>query len=140
MNRTGPIVIIEDDQDDQYLFEEAFKHLEYSNELLFFSDPQDALEYLNRKEVSPFLIMSDINMPKLNGFELRKKIHTDEELQNKCIPYLFFTTASDQKSVINAYSLAVQGFFVKQNSVAELEKTISVIMDYWHRCVAPKDV
>ncbi len=140
MNRTGPIVIIEDDQDDQYLFEEAFKHLNYANELLFFSDPQEALDYLNRKDVSPFLIMSDINMPKLNGFELRKKVHTDEELQNKCIPYLFFTTASDQKSVINAYSLAVQGFFVKQNSVSELEKTIRVIMEYWYRCVAPKDV
>ena len=140
MNRIGPIVIIEDDQDDQYLFEEAFKHLNYNNELLFFSDPQEALDYLNRKDVSPFLIMSDINMPKLNGFELRKKVHTDEELQNKCIPYLFFTTAADQKSVINAYSLAVQGFFVKQNSVAELEKTIRVIMEYWHRCVAPKDV
>lgn len=140
MNRNGPVIIIEDDHDDQFLFEQVFKKLNYTNELLFFSDPPKALDYLTRKDVSPFLIMSDINMPKLNGFELRQKIHTDEQLQNKCIPYLFFTTASDQKSVIEAYSMSVQGFFVKQNSIEELEKTVSVIMEYWIRCVAPNDV
>ncbi|MBA2612185.1 MAG: response regulator [Bacteroidetes bacterium] len=140
MNRNGPVIIIEDDEDDQYLFEEAFKSLKYSNELLFFSEPLKALEYLTRKDITPFLIMSDINMPKLNGFELREKVRTNEALQNKCIPYLFFTTASDQKSVIDAYSMSVQGFFVKQNSSAELENTVRVIMDYWKRCIAPNDV
>jgi DNA-binding NarL/FixJ family response regulator len=53
-------------------------------------------------------------MPKLNGFALREKLKTDSNLNNKCIPYLFFTTASSQKAVIDAYSQSVQGFFVKQ--------------------------
>jgi len=140
MNLNGPVIIIEDDEDDQYLFEQAFNKLNYPNKLLFFDDPQKALDYLNRKEVIPFLIMSDINMPKLNGFELRDKVRTNELLQNKCIPYLFFTTASDQKSVVNAYSMSVQGFFVKENSVAHLEQTISIIMQYWKKCIAPNDV
>jgi DNA-binding NarL/FixJ family response regulator len=78
-------------------------------------------------------------MPKLNGFELREKLKTDAELQIKCIPYLFFSTALNQKSVIDAYSMSVQGFFVKQSSMSELEKTISVIMEYWKRCAAPND-
>lgn len=47
-------------------------------------------------------------MPKLNGFELREKVHTDELLQSTCIPYLFFFTTSNQKSVVNAYSMSVQ--------------------------------
>ncbi len=76
-------------------------------------------------------------MPKLDGFELRNKIRTDAALQIKCIPYLFFSTASSQKAVIDAYSLSVQGFFIKQNTIDELEKTITVIMDYWKRCIAP---
>ena len=79
-------------------------------------------------------------MPKLDGFTLRSKIHTDAQLQLKCIPYLFFSTASSQKSVIDAYSMSVQGFFIKQNSYSELEKTIGIIMEYWKRCVAPNDV
>jgi DNA-binding NarL/FixJ family response regulator len=61
----------------------------------------------------------------------------DAQLQIKCIPYLFFSTASSQKAVVDAYSLSVQGFFIKQNSMAELEKTIWVIMEYWKRCVSP---
>jgi CheY-like chemotaxis protein len=139
MNRSGPVIIIEDDADDQELLLEVFKKLNYSNEVIFFLDSQKALDYLNRTDITPFLILSDINMPKLNGFELRNKIYTDAQLQLKCIPYLFFSTASTQKAVVDAYSLSVQGFFIKQNTMSELEKTISIIMEYWKRCVAPND-
>jgi CheY-like chemotaxis protein len=78
-------------------------------------------------------------MPKLSGFELREKLRTDAKLSNKCIPYLFFSTASDQKSVIDAYSQSVQGFFKKPNKISELEDTISVIIEYWRKCAAPND-
>jgi len=53
--------------------------------------------------------------------------------------FFYYSTAPTQKAVVDAYSLSVQGFFVKQNSMAELEKTITVIMEYWKRCVAPKN-
>ncbi len=78
-------------------------------------------------------------MPKLDGFALRNKIKTDAALDIKCIPYLFFSTASTQKAVIDAYSLSLQGFFIKQTKIAEIEKTITVIMEYWKRCVAPNN-
>lgn len=138
MNSDGPVIIIEDDIDDKEALEEAFKKLGYPNQLLFFSDGQQALDFLNSSDIVPFIILSDINMPKLDGFALRDKIRMDAKLQLKCIPYLFFSTASSQKAVVDAYSLSVQGFFVKQTSMAELEKTITVIMEYWKRCVAPK--
>lgn len=140
MNRNGPVIIIEDDADDQALLVEVFNKLQYSNEIIFFLDSEEALEYLNQSTVSPFLILSDINMPKLDGFALRNKIYTNEQLKLKCIPYLFFSTSAAQKAVIDAYSMSVQGFFIKQNSMVQLEKTISVIMEYWKRCVAPNDV
>ena len=139
VNKSGPIIVIEDDADDQDFLTEIFKKLNYQNKLLFFFDGQEALDYINTTDDLPFLILSDINMPKLNGFALREKLRTDAKLSNKCIPYLFFSTAANQKSVIDAYSQSVQGFFVKSNSMAELEKTISVIMEYWRRCAAPND-
>ncbi|HEY0654267.1 MAG TPA: response regulator [Chryseosolibacter sp.] len=139
LNKNGPIIIIEDDADDQEFLTEIFQKLNYQNKILFFFDGQEALDYLNASHDFPFLILSDINMPKLDGFELRKKLRTDLKLSNKCIPYLFFSTAANQKAVIDAYSQSVQGFFVKQNSMTELEKTISAIMEYWRRCAAPND-
>jgi len=139
MNRNGPVIIIEDDIDDQEILTEIFSRLKYTNEIIFFSEGQKALEYLNGTDIIPFLILSDINMPKLNGFELRDKIRIDAKLEVKCIPYLFFTTALNQKAVIDAYSASVQGFFVKQSSIEELEKTIVVIMEYWNRCASPNN-
>jgi CheY-like chemotaxis protein len=139
MNRNGPVIIIEDDEDDQQLFAEAFKKLGYPNELLFFEDGQRALDFLNSSDVIPFLILSDINLPKLDGFALRSKIKMDARLQLRSIPYIFFSTALNQKSVIDAYGMSVQGFFVKQNSVSELEETIKVIMEYWKRCASPNN-
>ena len=139
MNRSGPVIVIEDDDDDQELLLEVFKKLNYPNEILFFTDGQAALDFLNSNEINPFLILSDINLPKLNGFDLRNKIKTDAKLQLRCIPYLFFTTASDHQAVINAYSLSVQGFFIKQNTMSELEQTISIIMQYWMRCSSPNN-
>jgi len=139
VNKSGPIIIIEDDADDQEVLTEIFTKLNYPNKILFFFDGQEALDFINDSNDSPFLILSDINMPKLNGFALREKLKTDAKLNIKCIPYLFFSTALNQKSVIDAYSLSVQGFFVKQNSMLELEKTIFAIMEYWRRCAAPND-
>jgi len=139
MDKNGPVIIIEDDEDDQYLLEQVFIKLNYQNKVVFFSDGQDALEYLQTTDELPFLILSDINMPRLDGFQLREKLHTDAALQLKCIPYLFFSTAASQEMVVNAYSLSVQGFFIKQTTYNELEKTIMYIMEYWKRCAAPNN-
>jgi CheY-like chemotaxis protein len=139
MNRNGPVIIIEDDIDDQDILQQVFHKLGYPNEIIFFNDGNKALDYLNHSSAIPFLILSDINMPKLTGFELRDKIKMDEKLQVKCIPYLFFSTASSQQAVVEAYSKSVQGFFIKENSMGDLEDTIGTIMKYWMKCVAPKN-
>lgn len=139
MNKNGPVVVIEDDQDDQLILQEIFKRLNYQNPIVFFTDGNEALEFLNKTDVIPFLILSDINMPKINGFELRTRVHTNEQLQLKCIPYLFFTTAADKQSVLDAYSMLVQGFFVKPNSYEKLENTLRKIIEYWKECIAPNE-
>jgi len=139
MNKNGPVIIIEDDEDDQFILKEVFKKLNYPNQVIFFTDGEKALEFLNKAETIPFLILSDINMPKLNGFALRNKLREDEKLSIKCIPYLFFSTALNQQSVIDAYSTSAQGFFVKSDSIQEIEKTIFVIMEYWLKCAAPNN-
>lgn len=137
MNKAGPIIVIEDDIDDQAVLVEVFQRLGYINKIVYFVDGNKALEYLNKTDVQPFLILSDINMPKINGFELRNKIFTNEQLQTKCIPYLFFTTGANKKAVIDAYAMSVQGFFVKPSSIQGLENTIRKIVEYWQECIAP---
>ena len=137
MNKNGPIVIIEDDMDDQHLIQEIFSELSYGNEIVFHADGEAALAFINKEDVFPFLILSDINMPRLNGLELKKKIHTDAQLQQKCIPYLFFTTSASKRSVIDAYSMSAQGFFIKETSKDEIKATLRTIVEYWKKCHSP---
>jgi CheY-like chemotaxis protein len=135
----GPIIVIDDDPDDRDVLKDIFEKINYPNVVRYFNDGESALEYLNRTDVTPFLILSDINMPVLDGFALRDKVKIDAKLQLKCIPYLFFTTASNQQVIIDAYSKSVQGFFIKPNSIALLEKTIRTIMEYWSLCASPNN-
>ena len=137
MNKKGPIIIIEDDIDDQEILQSVFRKLNYCNEIVFFLEPEKALDYLNQATILPFLILSDINMPRLNGLELKRKIHTNAQLQIKCIPYLFFTTAAEKNAVTEAYSMSAQGFFIKQTTEDELTNTIRIIVEYWLRCYSP---
>jgi hypothetical protein len=51
MNKSGPIIIIEDDLDDQDVLVEIFKELNYNNKLIFFGDSLKALEYLTETEI-----------------------------------------------------------------------------------------
>ncbi len=137
MNKTGPIIIIEDDIDDQEILTEIFKEHNYENEIIFFGDGESALDFLTNTAIEPFIIFSDINMPKLNGVELREKVHNNEDLRIKSIPYLFFTTSAEQKHVVDAYSKSIQGFFVKPAKYEHLKRTIRVIVEYWQECVSP---
>lgn len=137
MNKNGPIIIIEDDEDDQLLLTQVLKKLTATNEIIFFEDPEEALTFLTSTDVEPFIVLSDINMPKLSGLELRQKVHANESLRLKCIPYLFFTTSAEQQHVIDAYSKSVQGFFVKPSSLDKLEQMMRKIIDYWQECMSP---
>jgi CheY-like chemotaxis protein len=136
-NKDGPVIIIEDDEDDQFIFSEVFRNLGYNNPVVFFLDGIAALEYLNRTDVVPFLILSDINLPKINGLALRTRIQTNQQLHLKCIPYLFFTTTANKDTVIQAYGMSVHGFFIKPNTYQKLESCLRKIMEYWKECKAP---
>ena len=139
MDKTGVIIIIEDDPDDQFVLEEVFKELGYLNKRIYFADGLSALDYLYRTTERPFIIISDINLPKLNGLELRKKVQTDAALSLRCIPYIYFTTAINQRVVIDAYSTSAQGFFVKPGAFEEIKETIRIMIEYWKKCAAPNN-
>jgi CheY-like chemotaxis protein len=135
--KSGPIIVIEDDPDDQQLLDEIFKSLNYPNEIIFFSDGYKALDHIINTDVQPFIILSDINLPKINGLQLRKEIHNNEQLRVKCIPYLFFTSGLNKQAVYDAYSMSAQGFFIKPNSMEHLRNVIRKIVEYWQECYAP---
>lgn len=130
-------MIIEDDKDDQELLEETFSTLDYPNLVIFFTNGNEALEYLLQANTPPVLIISDVNMPNISGFEIREKINNNKKLQRLQIPYVFFTTAAQKATVEGRYSLPDQGFFKKPNTMHDFQNTIKTIVEYWLGSYAP---
>ena len=138
MDKNGPILLIDDDDEDLEIFNGILHELAPEREILNFVNSDEVLAYLNENtSVNPFLIISDINLPKLSGIELRDKIHNNEQLRLRCIPYLFFTTSSAQQMVVDAYSKSIQGFFIKPSSIDEFKNMVKAILSYWSLCKAP---
>jgi CheY-like chemotaxis protein len=141
MSKSGPIVVVEDDMDDQNIIGEVFTELQIKNEIKYFSTGPDAFQYLKETTDQPFVIFSDINLPIQNGIEFKRDIDGDPELRRKSIPFIFYSTYVDQKTVDQAYiELNVQGFFQKNNSFGEIKKAIMLIVEYWKTCKHPNSV
>lgn len=134
----GPVIIIEDDQDDQDIIEEVLKELDIPNKTVFFTKCTDALAYLKTSDNQPFLIICDVNLPGLSGLEFKRQIDADKELQRKSIPFVFYTTSANKKYIDEAYiEMTVQGYFQKANSYVETKNNIRTILEYWKICKHP---
>ena len=137
MSKKGPILMVDDDADDCELVKEVLRKEKIENELICFSDSNKAIEYLKNTAQKPFLILSDVNIPGMSGIEFRKKLHEDEELRHKSIPFIFFTTSAGPFAIKQAYEMNVQGFFEKPTSFTEVCNLIRRIYDYWQMCRHP---
>ena len=138
MSRSGPIIIIEDDNDDKQIFENILSELEVPNTVIFFENTNDAFDFLLATNLSPFIIFSDINLPGKTGLDFKKELDENESLRKKCIPFLFYSTSTVQRDVNQAYTeMTVQGFFQKGTEYSEMRAMIKIIIDYWTLCKHP---
>lgn len=130
----GPIIVVEDDTDDQELYAECIKAIGIPNEIRFFNGASEALDYLLNTEEQPFIILSDINMPGMSGLELKKQIQDDPYLCTKGIPFVFISTNATKVSVRHAHALSVQGYFEKPHNIEALKLMLQTLFDYWQLC------
>lgn len=138
MAKTGPIVIVEDDRDDKEILEEVLKELNMPNKIVWFTVCDNAFDYLKATREQPFIILSDVNLPRQSGMEFKRRIDNDKQLRSKSIPFVFYSTSVDPNYVTEAYTqMTVQGYFSKGNSYAEVKRKIKLIMDYWNDCKHP---
>ncbi|MES2568068.1 MAG: response regulator [Bacteroidota bacterium] len=137
MSKSGPFVIINDNKKEQLMYQIALQNLKVNNPIHFFEDGSDALEYLETTKENPFLIICDINMPKMDGLELRRKIEANPYLKSKATPFVFMSSSPTSASVKEAYELSVQGFFKKSEGAAGIEKILALLIEYWTDCIDP---
>jgi CheY-like chemotaxis protein len=119
------------------IFEPILTELAPENKVLFFLDPERAIDYLKTTQERPFLIISEVGMQRMNGIELRREIEQDPLLRKRAIPFIFFTNPIHRQQVEDAYELTIQGFFEKKESMAEARAQLAAIVTYWSNCLHP---
>jgi len=130
MKKDGPIVIIDDDHDDREFFMEVLSSL-VPNEIVLLGDSTVAIDYLLQENCHPFLIISDISMPKMNGFELRDAMLKEPSIVAKKVPFLYFTSAWSEFTSEEAFKRQINGFFHKPNSLETLSDVLNDVILYW---------
>ena len=137
MKINHPIIIIEDDEDDCEFIQSALIEIGVKNEQKCFKNGQEALEYLRVTSEKTFLILSDINMPILNGLELKKEINSSDKLRSQSIPFVFLSSSNTKKDINAAYDLLAQGFFTKPNKFDALSNLLKNVINYWDEAKHP---
>lgn len=137
MSLLGPILIVEDDKDDQFITLEALRELGVKNQVLFFENGPQVIQYFSSTTEQAFLILCDVNLPLMNGIELRDYIDNSPELKKKAIPFVYFTTSGSAVMVNEAYKGSIQGYFQKPQNYDDLKSRLSSIIEYWKSCLHP---
>lgn len=134
---TGPIILIEDDPEDQEMVKEALNDLKVGQSLVSFESGTVFLEWLKRTEEKPFLIFCSLHLAQIGGIDLRKRIDEDPMLRKRSIPFVFLSTDNRASTIESAYETTVQGYFIKDNTFEGLVRSLKVILDYWTLCEHP---
>jgi CheY-like chemotaxis protein len=138
MSKHGPIILVEDDVEDQEITREIIEQIGIKNELIIFSSCEECISYLlSMGSMQPFIILSDVNLPKMTGIELKERIDADEKLRKKSIPFVFYSTSTETAYVNQAYEYRVQGYFPKEVRFDAMKATLELIFNYWQKCKHP---
>lgn len=133
----SPVFIVDDDQDDREFLDQAWKELGYKNPLMFFNNGEEVLKHLKSEDVVPFLILCDVNLPKMDGFELKKTIE-GSALKHKSIPFVFWSNFAANAQIQKAYDLSANGFFIKETKFEDIKKSLVEIYQYWQKSKVPE--
>jgi CheY-like chemotaxis protein len=131
---TAQLLHVEDDDLCLMGLSRAFKAAKIANPITFAHDGIEALEMLRgtngrTRLPRPFLVLLDLNMPRMDGIEFLREVRKDEELK-KIIVFIMTTSGADEDKV-NAYNLGVAGYILKTNPANPFLEATALLDTYW---------
>lgn len=132
--KTATILIIDDNESEAILIEEAVKSAPYANKVYRMNNANDALCFMNKKgpysdAAEPDMIFLDLKMPDFDGHEFLRVIK--EDIQFKHIPTIVLSTSQNKNDIHESYKLHANCFIKKPTNFITLKKTITVIIEFW---------
>ncbi len=137
------ILVAEDHPDDTLLLQKAFKKNGIDLPVHISPDGEDAMQYLKGtgrykdRQQFPFprVLITDIKMPKCDGFQILEWLHNHPECN--LIPKIVLSASAEERDVIRAYQLGANCYFQKPGSYEELCQLVRITNDFWLRAILP---
>ena len=132
--KSAVILIIDDNESDALLMEEAIKEAMRAKSIHTVHKAEDAIKFLNKQAPfsgapRPDLILLDLKMPNFDGHEFLKVVKTDPKLLS--IPVIALTSSKEQDLIEESYRLHANCHVVKPMNFMKFKKIVSVINDFW---------
>lgn len=122
------ICLVDDDNEDREVFQEAFNELNSDNDFNTFKNGLEAVEYLNSSEEVPDIIFLDLNMPVMGGLDTLREIRKSERY--KSLTVAIYSTSSAEKDIeetliagANVYIIKPRNFQCLKDAIAKVMKT-----------------
>ncbi|MBN1819488.1 MAG: response regulator [Prolixibacteraceae bacterium] len=134
-NKEIDILLIEDNPNDAELTMRALRKKDLANNLHWIKDGEEALDFLlsenknARLKYNLKMILLDLKLPKISGFQILKHIKNNENLKN--IPVVVLTSSKEDRDLSECYSNSVNSYIVKPVDFSEFMETVSSIGIYW---------
>jgi CheY-like chemotaxis protein len=136
MSESTDILLVEDDPGDVHLALAVFRSLQMEERCMVVNDGEEAMaflkargRFLQRPPGLPRLILLDLKMPRVNGFDLLRQIKSDVQL--KLLPVVVLTSSREERDVERAYDLGVNGYVVKGIDFTDYRGTLQALTKYW---------
>jgi CheY-like chemotaxis protein len=130
------ILLVEDNPDDEALTLRALQRAPIANRVVVVRDGEEALEYLFRTgryadghDPLPDVIFLDLKLPKVSGLEVLKQLR--ENRATRLIPVAILTSSSEDRDVVDGYSLGANSFIVKPVDMEQFTAAVQQVALYW---------
>jgi two-component system, response regulator len=135
--RKQVILLIEDNPDDVELTLVSFKEHNITNEVVVAHDGADALDYIfatgayagRNLEIMPTVILLDLKLPKVDGFEVLRRIRADERTRR--LPVVILTSSKEEQDIMNGYKLGANSYVRKPVDFVEFSAAVKQLGLYW---------
>lgn len=133
----GAILLVEDNPSDIGLTKRAFAKKSIANPLIVVQDGQEALDYLfcegqyadRRTEDRPAVILLDINLPKISGLAVLRRIREDE--RTALTPVIMLTTSKEEQDLVTSYRNGANSYIRKPVDFSQFLEAVGQLGMYW---------
>lgn len=130
------ILLVEDDKIERLKFKKVCQEANFDGTILEAKNGESALNLLIENYTTFDLIVTDLNMPKMDGFEFLSTIK--ENSKYKYIPVVIMSTSENKFDLEKCYKLGISGYFTKPLKYIEYVNNVISLLDYWEKVSLPQ--